>query len=334
MALGIYDRAFREYWYSDRREDGSLTIYQLENDTGTGKLLCYEVFPGIQLTYNSLDMNTCFQGVRPEHGFLQINHCCEGCWEMELSGGMVGFLGEGDMAVNDPAKLQIADSRLPLGRYRGITILLELESAQTSLKEFFPDSGIDLYSIRNKTCPDKEWFLLKARREIEHIFSELYCVDDRIRKTYNIVKTVELLLFLSIVDDKSSEVLPRFSHQVVEATKEVCSFLMENPFTKITVSELAARFIIAETNLQLCFKSIYGQPVGSFIRSERIKRAASLLRDHEELSVGKVALMVGYANQSKFTSAFKAVTGQAPLSYRHQNACRNEEMEQKQGVAE
>ena len=334
MALGIYDRAFREYRYSDRREEGSITIYQLQNGTGTGELLCYDVLPGIQLTYNSLDMNTCFQGVHPERGFLQINHCGEGCWEMELSGGMVGFLGEGDMAVNDPAKLQIADSRLPLGRYRGITILLELEAAQASLKKLFPDSGIDLYAIRNKICLDKEWLLLKARGEIEHIFSGLYCVDDRIRKTYNLVKTVELLLFLSTVDNKSSEVLPRFSHQVVEATKNVCSFLMENPFTKITVSELAGRFIIAETNLQLCFKSIYGQPVGSFIRSERIKRAASLLRDHEELSVGKVAVMVGYANQSKFTSAFKAVIGQTPLSYRHQNAYRNEELEQKQGVAE
>lgn len=329
MALGIYDRAFREYWYSDRREDGSLTIYQLENDTGTGELLCYEVFPGIQLTYNSLDMNTCFQGVRPEHGFLQINHCFEGCWEMELSGGMVGFLGEGDMAVNDPAKLQIADSRLPLGRYRGITILLELESAQTSLKEFFPDSGIDLYSIRNKICPDNEWFLLKARPEIEHIFSELYCVDDRIRKTYNLVKTVELLLFLSIVDDKSSEVLPRFSKQVVESTKRVYTFLMESPFDKLTICELAARFNVAETSLRQCFKSVYGQPIGAFLRSERIRRASYLLRDEEELTVGQIAQLVGYDNPSKFAAAFKAVMGQKPLSYRHRNDRPNDRLEYK-----
>ncbi len=329
MALGIYDRAFREYWYSDRREDGTLTIYQLENDTGTGELLCYEVFPGIQLTYNSLDMNTCFQGVRPEQGFLQINHCFEGCWEMELSGGMVGFLGEGDMAVNDPAKLQIINSRLPLGRYRGITILLELQSAQTSLKEFLPDSGIDLYLLQNKICPDNEWLLLKARPEIEHIFSELYCVDDRIRKTYNRVKIVELLLFLSIVDDKSSEVLPRFSKQVVESTKRAYTFLMESPFEKLTICEFATRFNVAETSLRQCFKSVYGQPIGTFLRSERIRRASYLLRDEEELTVGQIAQLVGYDNPSKFAAAFKAVMGQKPLSYRHRNGRLNDRLEYK-----
>ena len=327
MELGIYDRAFRKYRYSNRREDGSITIYQLENGTGAGELLCFDVLPGIQIIHNSLNMATCFQGVRVDQGFIQINHCLEGCLEMEMIGGMVRFLGEGDMVANDPGKLQITDSRLPLGRYRGITILLELESAQTSLKDFFPDSGIDLYSIRNKICPAKEWFLLKARPEIEHIFSELYCVDDRIRKTYNLVKTVELLLFLSIVDDKSSEVLPRFSKQVVESTKRVYAFLMESPFDKFTICELAGRFNVAETSLRQCFKSVYGQPIGAFIRLERIRRASYLLRDEEDLTVGQIAQLVGYDNPSKFAAAFKAVMGQKPLSYRHGNDRPNDRLE-------
>ena len=330
----IFDHIFQENKYYNHQKEGQLTVYHAENGTGTGELLCYDVLPGIQIIYNCFDMASCFQKVQYVQGFFQINHCREGCFELELDGGMVGFLGEGDLAINDPCIHQFVNSRLPLGHYQGIQVLLELEPAQATLEKLFPRLGIDLYLIRERLCTGNEVFLMRARPEIEHIFSNLYHVDERIHETYMTLKVIEILLFLSLVENDSQKASPRFSHQVVEATKEAYSFLMENPFTQITVSELAGRFIIAETNLQLCFKSIYGQPVGSFIRSERIRRAADLLRDHEELSVGQIALMVGYATQSKFTSAFKAVMGQTPLSYRHKNACRNEESEQKQGVAE
>lgn len=329
MEYGTYDRAFREYCYSDRRKEGSCIMYRMENETGMGELSCYNVLPGIEIIHNCLEMSTCFQKVSAAQGFLQINHCMEGCFELELSSGKVGFLGEGDIAANDPGKQQITNSRLPLGRYRGITVLFELEPAQTALEKLFPNSGINLYLIRKKLCSGKELFLMRARPEIEHIFSELYYVDIRIRETYSILKTVELLLFLSLVEVESTEALPSFSRQVVEATKAVCTFLMNDPSNKITICEVAGRFNVAETSLRQCFKSVYGQPIGAFIRSERIRRAAKLLMEHEDLTVGQIALMVGYENQSKFASAFKAVMGQPPLSYRHRNTRPNDKSEPK-----
>lgn len=85
----------------------------------------------------------------------------------------------------------------------------------------------------------------------------------------------------------------------------------------MTVRALAERFYIAESVLQQCFKSIYGQPIASFLRTKRIQKSAALLREDDTLSVGEIAQMTGYENQSKFASAFKAIMGQTPLAYRH-----------------
>ena len=330
----VYDRAFGEYVYSERRREGPCTLYRIENNTGIGELRCYDVFPGAQIIYNRLNMGTCFQKVQAAQGFLQINHCREGSFELELQSGLVSFLTEGDVAVNAPGVQQITDSRLPTGHYVGVTILLELAKTQRALDSLLPHSGINLLGLSEKLCSGRELFLLRARPEIDHIFSELYHVDDRIRETYTFLKTAELLLFLALAENELRGPLPRFSRQVVEATKAVCAYLLKEPCRKATICELAERFHVADTNLRECFKSIYGQPIGAFIRLQRMKRAATLLRDEKELSIGQIAQMVGYENQSKFAAAFKAVTCESPLSYRHRHAVRDDKTERKYDVLE
>ncbi len=97
-----------------------------ENESGEGVMQCFDVAPGIQISYNDLKMDSCFQPIRFEKDFLQINYCLEGCYEFEYEGGNVSFLGEGDICVDFlPKDKQVFfASRIPLRRYRGITVLL------------------------------------------------------------------------------------------------------------------------------------------------------------------------------------------------------------------
>ena len=96
------------------------------NESGEGVMQCFEIAPGIQITYNDLNMDSCFRPLRFEKNFLQINHCLEGCYECELEGGAVSFLGEGDLCVDylSKDKQVFLGSRIPLKKYRGITVLL------------------------------------------------------------------------------------------------------------------------------------------------------------------------------------------------------------------
>ena len=54
------------------RED-DCTIYTREDETGTARMTCYRVFPGIDLVYNDIHMQS--SGMKPAmHGnFLEIN---------------------------------------------------------------------------------------------------------------------------------------------------------------------------------------------------------------------------------------------------------------------
>lgn len=42
------------------------------NESGEGVMQCFEIAPGIQITYNDLNMDSCFRPLRFEKNFLQI----------------------------------------------------------------------------------------------------------------------------------------------------------------------------------------------------------------------------------------------------------------------
>ena len=245
------------YKIEEMTETAQATLYE-GNETGEGTMRCFEIAPGIQITYNDLNMDSCFQPIRFEKNFLQINHCLEGCYECELESGTVSFLGEGDLCVDylSKDKQVFLGSRIPLKKYRGITVLLEMETAQCTLDQGFQQAHINLEQIRNRLCSDGRSLIIKSKHEIDHIFSELYSVDERIQVPYFWIKVIELLLFLSLLDDSAVQRPQQFSADISKRTQEVYQYVIENPFTKDTIQDLAYMFGMAESSLKRCFKSI------------------------------------------------------------------------------
>lgn len=316
--MQYFQALYRNYPFTRITQEDCFTVYQMagQDGEGCGEMRCCQVLPGIYLSYNRLDMRSCYQKMEFPEALLEINHCAEGCYEVTLESGQVCFLGEGDLCITAPGQTPFHASRLPLEHYRGISIVLDPAAAQQSLQQLFPDIELDLPQMQQYFFQWGPTFLIRARAEIDHIFAELYQVDPRILKTYLILKVVELLLFLSLNCEEPQEYLPQFSQAVVAQTKAAHDFLLEAFLQKITVSELSSRFHLAETSLRECFKAIYGQPIASFLRAQRMRHGALLLRSAHERSIGEIARLCGYENQSKFSAAFQRATGKAPLAYR------------------
>ena len=138
--------AFHNIYETTLEPDTTKSMLHEGGESGEGFMQRFEVAPGIQITYNDLKMDSCFRPIRFEKDFLQINHCLEGCYECELDGGAVSFLGEGDLCVNylSKDKQVFFGSRIPLKKYRGITVLLEMETAQQTLDHGFQQAHIIL----------------------------------------------------------------------------------------------------------------------------------------------------------------------------------------------
>ena len=61
---------------------------------------CYNIAPGIQLSFNELNLSSCFQPLNVQKDFLEINYCLEGGHEVEMVGGGITFLGEKDLSIS------------------------------------------------------------------------------------------------------------------------------------------------------------------------------------------------------------------------------------------
>ncbi len=308
----------QDIYVFNQGKEQQANIRHLTDGMGMGEMECFQVAPGIQISYDNLTSDTCFQPIEFETDFLQINHCIEGCYEFEMKNGSVSFIGEGDLSVCGlkRGKQMFTSSKIPLKKYRGITILLEIDVAQRILDQDFRQADIKLAQIRDTLCPEGRSLLIKSKREVDHIFSELYNVDQRIRFPYFWVKIIELLLFLSLLDSSFVTKPHLFSDEVSKGTQGAYQFIIENPFSKITITELSRMFHVAESSMKRCFISIAGSSIGTFMKEKRMEAAAELLIAEPHLTICEVANAAGYENQSKFSAAFKSVFGMTPFAYR------------------
>ena len=87
---------------------------------------------------------------------------------------------------------------------------------------------------------------------------------------------------------------------------------------KITVKQLTLAFGVSDTYLQNAFRSVYGMPVISFIRTQKVQSAAQVLI-HTNRTIDEIAEEFGYENESKFSAAFKKIMGDPPGVYRKEH---------------
>lgn len=315
----VIENAYNGYDFFEKEIIDDIKVYRFSNETGTGELRCYNLLEGIQLSYNNLNMETLYQKIIPKQGILKIDHCLEGCYEVKLENNERAFIGKGDLSIIELGKVPFKDSRIPMKKYVGLTLLIDLNVAQKSISKYFPYGNINLFEMRDKLCKNGAALIIRSRQEINHIISELYKVDERIQLPYSIIKTIELLLFLSLVGRKDTHKHVSFSEPVYKATQECYKALMENPFDRQSISELAKKHAISESSLKRCFAYITGDSIGNFIKNICLEAAAELLVHNLNMSIGEIADLAGYLNQGKFSSAFKKHFGETPQQYRKQS---------------
>ncbi len=310
---GLYDSEVEIVSQSD-----DCSVYRMAGDGGDGTMISYQVFSGVELIYNDFHMGSCFNNKHPCDDIMEINHCRLGRFECDFNDGSCVYLEEGDLAVNMLSNMT-KNSCFPLEHYHGVSVMIDLEEASKSISGVLNDISIDLYILRDRLCANNRCFIMRAKDSVEHIFSELYRVPDKIRRGYFKLKVLELLLFLSVVDVSDNvEQRPYFHKSQVDIVKAIKEYMTGNLERHDTLDELSASFGIPLTSMKLCFKGVYGTSIYAFMRTYRMQAAAVLLRQGTD-SVSVIAGKVGYVNSSKFASAFREVMGMSPLEYRNIN---------------
>lgn len=297
------------------KREADKVIYRVCGEDGEAVLTSYQVFPGIELIYNEVHMSQLTVDTVQPANIFEINHCREGRIECETNQGEYMYLSKGDLAINTKNGLSNSSS-FPLVHYHGITVAIDIDQTPDCLSCILDDVVVSVTELRNRICKGKEFHIIRENEWIEHIFSELYVVPEHIRKGYQKIKVLELLLFLNGLRPEELETHKRyFTKMQIDTVKEIKAYLIADLSRRITLKQLAEKFGMPLTTMKLCFKEIYGNSIYAFLKKYKMQQAAELLMQ-KEYTILSIAGMLGYDNASKFSDAFKHEIGLTPSEYR------------------
>ena len=150
----------------------------------------------------------------------------------------------------------------------------------------------------------KDSGLLSSRREGREVY-------------YRASDAAQSRLLHEMIEQVMDVACPRWREEAeqVKIIREIHDDLAQHMDRRVTIEELAHRYLINPTTLKTVFKEVYGSSLAAHMKEHRMERAAALLRE-TDLSVAEIAGQVGYESQSKFTAAFKEQFGQLTKEYR------------------
>ena len=175
--------------------DNECVIYRIRDDSGDSVLTRFEVYPGIALIYN--DVHTDYISIKELVGYeniLEINHCREGRIEFESSEGECLYVKKGDMAINMKAGVK-SYSYFPQSHYHGVTIEIDFDKIEKNQNMIMKEMQLSPKILQDKFCNHKQCIVLHEKQEFEHLFSEIYCVPEQIKKSYYKIKVKRFCCF-------------------------------------------------------------------------------------------------------------------------------------------
>ncbi len=297
-------------------EDGDCRVLRLDGEDGEGFMTMYRIFEGVYLMYNDFHMRGCVSEYQNEETVLCIDHCREGRIEHENSLGERYYMEAGDMRIDRRVHHE-GRVELPLSHYHGITIGFVHGMAEESLKREMPWLSVDISGLAERFCSGGKEFVLRSSETMDQFFSQLYSAPKSVRLEYFKVKAVELLLLLGALDiSETAEQRQYFPVRQTDKVKQIHALITGSLDRSYTVDELSAKFDMPPATLRKVFKAVYGAPIYQYIKSYKMKAAASLLISESSSTVAEIAQRLGYDNASKFSAAFRDIMGVSPQRYR------------------
>ena len=292
------------------------TVKEYKNEFGTLIRAQHTVFPGISLLYKDYRLGGCTcRVVSPAPNILSIEHCMEGRVEFRMNEECF-FLTAGDVVLRrtDGASRNI---HFPAEVHRGININIDLDQVPRCLNCILSDVDVEPRRLLQKFgLEDRSFHYLRKNKQLSHIFEEFYAIPEPVRKGYLKVKVLEVLLFLTGMElPEYDNPRRKLSKAQIQIARDAHAWLAAHMNEHITIAALAQQFGISQTQLKDSFRLVYGTSVQGFICELKMKAAAGILTQTDR-KIADIAAEFGYANASKFSTAFQRIMGMTPAQYR------------------
>ena len=305
----------------DNEETQEIKRYSFSDETGDAESVVFRIFPGVEVTYTSIHMAD-FDFAIFEPGertnYVGIHYCKEGRIEQEVKDEFF-YLMPGDCSVVIQDKVQKSFC-FPLKHCHSVSIGIDLNVEENPLVTFLNACNCPPREALRHVCGEMSHAVIRSSAAAKKFFDELYEIDESDRVDYLRVKLPELFYRMKTSRKDSDQydrtLVPRSQ---VDLVQTVAGYISRHINNRITLKELTLEFGVSDTYLQNAFRSVYGMPVISFIRVQKMQVAAQELI-HTTKSIDEIAEAFGYENESKFSAAFKKIMGDPPGVYRKEHS--------------
>lgn len=127
-------------------------------------------------------------------------------------------------------------------------------------------------------------------------------------------------LFLSALIQSSDQARKVPSNRIQEFyIQSTIGFIEEHYMENITIDDMAAALGLSRSYFSKLFKKLTQKSPQDYLIAYRMNKSCELLRS-TKMSIGEIAVLVGYSNQFHFSRAFKNFMQQSPNDWRKKNA--------------
>ena len=276
------------------------------------------VMPGARACMFSLDERPGPLPLQLEHLHFETLFCLRGSVTLTRQDG--SFLKAGAQQVlllTDLAGFTGANVDAPL---EGVLVAVDARGARESLKSICNLLGgltLDTGRVRRWMSSHGGCAVVGPAHWSRAAFADLDSLPKSERARWCVWKSVELLYLLSAQEEQEMDVLPDSmpDRNIARSLAETRRYMEEHLDEPLTIPALSRRACLSATTFKEGFRQLYGLPVHTWLRKQRMERAAQLLHT-PGLSLEGVAKAVGYSSVSQFAAAFRRQYGVTPGKYR------------------
>lgn len=270
---------------------------------------------GIELSYYTMyNENISLHHESLSH-VMEINYCHAGRVGWKMKDGSSVYLGPGDYSIQTMEACADSELSLPNQYYEGLTLCIDLNLLTSAPPALLKNTGITGELFLNKYCRKDHFSSFAGNEETNAIFTGFYDQPEAFARSYQKIKTLELLLYLAKTEPANEKHLDEYQAEQVALIRQIHEQLLANLNKRITIEELSKQYLINTTTLKNIFKTVYGTSLAAHIKEHRMEYAAKMLLETNE-PIAFIANAIGYDSQSKFTAAFKDAYQMTPREYR------------------
>lgn len=268
-----------------------------------------------KITNQDITVYVHYWGANPRH-LYNFEHChsfFEICYVLDGEGeywedGRCFALIKDTLYLSRPGHVHQIKSKEGLYILYVAFEIIEAETSAQAIERFRHLAVTNKYFLRNinQTSTAYIWKALMCQASENQVLAE------------QVIRTLSHSLILSFqqlfteYQSPSNKSLPSKNSALLN---QIQLFIRDNLSRPIKMSDLSTYFHISERQLSRLFNEILHESLPLYIRKERIKMAATLLREIN-LSLKQIASETGFDSIHYFTRVFKSEMGVPPGIYR------------------